>query len=110
MRGSDGVPSRRPLVAVAAIITALAAGCSPAAPPPAPTGTAAPAPAPPPAQQGIQSLEPRVPEAQSGLVAAPPVGGTKTPFPDFAFLPTPEKYTGPVFKLSQDSPATPPPA
>ena len=48
------------------------------------------------------------PAAQS---AAPPRARVVRPFPDFGFLPPPHgpsKYSGPVFKLSQDYPKTKP--
>ncbi|HEX5708119.1 MAG TPA: hypothetical protein VFX96_12530 [Pyrinomonadaceae bacterium] len=46
-----------------------------------------------------------------GSVAAQrrPAAAAREPFPDFGFLPPPDQYTGQVFKLSQNYPATRPP-
>lgn len=48
------------------------------------------------------------PAANVPLAATAP--GSRTPFPDFGFLPPPSEYKGPVFRLSQDYPTQPPPA
>lgn len=51
--------------------------------------------------------------AASPAAAGATAPGPRTPFPDFGFLPPPgqlaSQYEGPVFKLSQDYPAQPPP-
>jgi hypothetical protein len=84
---------------VAAAGALLIAGCTRPAQPPEP---AAPAAAP---------AQPVVPPAQAAAIStATGPSGVQGPFPDFGFLPGPGQYSGPVFKLSQDYPAQPPPS
>lgn len=49
---------------------------------------------------------PKLLVSSQGVPNLPP----QTPFPDFGYLPPPEQYRGPVFKLSQDYPRTRPAA
>jgi hypothetical protein len=48
------------------------------------------------------ACRPPLPEKQSPIVS------NKTPFPDFGYLPPPDQYDGPLFRLSQDFPKTKP--
>jgi hypothetical protein len=47
-------------------------------------------------------------QRQAPATAARPALAHNKPFPDFGYLPPPGQYSGPVFKLSQDFPATKP--
>jgi hypothetical protein len=108
MLGSRFIPSRPAGRALwLAAIGALIVACGQPAPP-SPGNTAAPA---PPAATDAGPTQIPVPSAQAGVVTpASGPSGVDGPFPDFGFLPAPGAYTGPVFKLSQDYPAEPPPA
>jgi hypothetical protein len=46
--------------------------------------------------------------SSSALPAAPTPADTQQPFPDFGFMVSPDGYSGPVFKLSQNYPTQPP--
>ena len=50
----------------------------------------------------------QVPVPSVRPAAGPPKAHITRPFPDFGYLPQPKDYTGPVFQLSQQYPATKP--
>ena len=85
------------------LLTLTVSGCG-GGQPAAPAGGQAPKPDAPPPQAPS-------PQASSAQASSPPRAKAVHPFPDFGFLPPPAgpgKYTGPVFKLSQDYPKTKP--